>query len=156
MVLIRLQTHKLLLYASLKAIVKLILRITDGLAVKTVLPLLGTGVWYQVSKPRSCKLSSLTKHTQTHTKQSNNKPNKEKNWNCFTGVHCIRMIQSVFAARLFQYCIIMFFSIVDCFSLVGHFPLHEYMVTYSAVDEYSGCFQVSGILENSVVCVHLC
>lgn len=45
----------------------------------------------------------------------------------------------------------MFFSIVDCFSLVGHFPLHEYVVTYSAVDEYSGCFQFSGILENSVV-----
>lgn len=45
----------------------------------------------------------------------------------------------------------MFFYIVGCFSLVGRFPLHEYMITDSAVDEYSGCSQFSGIMENSVV-----
>ena len=44
----------------------------------------------------------------------------------------------------------MFFYIVGYFSLVGRFPLHEY-ITESAVDEYSGWSQFSGIMENSVV-----
>lgn len=134
MVLKRLQTHKLLLYGSLKTIVKLILRITGGPVDKTVLPLLGTGVWSQVSKLRSCKLSSLTKHTHNHTQ------NKQK-------AQTKRKIGTI----LLEFTILEWYKVflqLDYFNII----LYHCVLFYSWLLFTGGVFSIAWIYDNLLCC----